>query len=47
MMKELYLSPMVEMDEFDKKDVIATSPNNGDPVVANETEQGKDWTGNA
>ena len=47
MMKELYLSPEVELDEFDKKDIIVTSPNEGEPVVANDSEPGKEWTGNA
>ena len=47
MMKELYLSPEVEFKEFDIEDVITGSPNNGDPVVANDSEPGKEWTGNA
>ena len=46
MMKELYLSPRVEFEEFDIKDVITASYNNGDPVVANDSEPGKEWTGN-
>lgn len=33
-MKELYSKPMVEMEEFDKKDVITTS----EGVVANTTD---------
>ena len=43
MMKELYLKPMVEVDEFDKKDVITTS---GEGVVANTTAPHVDaiWT---
>ena len=43
MMKELYLKPMVEVDEFDKKDVITTS---GEGVVANTTAPHGDaiWT---
>ena len=48
MMKELYLSPEVELDEFDKKDIIVTSPpNEGEPAVANDNVPGKEWTGNA
>lgn len=47
-MKELYLSPEVELDEFDKKDIIVTSPpNEGEPVIANEDQSEKVWTGNA
>ncbi len=34
MKKELYLSPFVELDEFDKKDIITTSQG----VPANETD---------
>ncbi len=46
-MKELYLSPEIELDEFDKKDIIVTSPpNEGEPVVANEDGPSKVWTGN-
>lgn len=48
MMKELYLSPEVELDEFDKKDIIVTSPpNDGEPVIANEDVPGQGWTDNA
>ena len=46
MMKELYLNPRVEFEEFDIKDVITVSQNNGDPVVSNDSEPGKEWTGN-
>ena len=43
MMKELYVKPIVEVDEFDKKDVITTS---GEGVVANTTAPSGDavWT---
>ena len=47
MMKELYLSPEVEFNEFDIKDVITASRNEGEPVIANDDEPGKEWTGNA
>jgi len=47
MMKELYLSPIVEFKEFDVKDVITGSANPGEPAVANDNEPGKEWTGNA
>ena len=45
MMKELYLSPIVEMDEFDEKDVITTSQG----IVANETDPSgnSNWSNNA
>lgn len=46
-MKDLYLKPVVEMTEFDLKDVIVTSPNDGDPVNANETQGEKTWSGRA
>ena len=47
MMKELYSKPEVELKEFDVVDVIKCSggPNDGEPVVANETPTGKtDWS---
>ena len=46
-MKELYLSPVVEFKEFDVKDIITGSPNEGEPVIANEDQSEKVWTGNA
>ncbi len=48
MKKELYLSPVVELEVFDKKDIIVTSgPNEGEPVIANEDVPGQGWTDNA
>ena len=37
MMKELYLKPEVELNEFDVNDIIVTS---GEGVVANNPEDG-------
>ena len=43
MMKDLYLSPAVEMKAFDKKDVIATSESTGHGTNGYATDPGEVW----